>query len=230
MAEYMQERSPSLRGKVEVFHLSYDDSHPATPGVIGASCGTDFVFLHAGFLYGGAGRNARSLVRGLALAGEIDPDFATQGRLRLLGAGPGGEEAVREAALVGIPDSITNLPQVPLAEAVAEMGRADVQVVIKFRDKAHDRQIPGKLFQCLGQGKPVLGIMGKHTEAAEILRRSGIGIVIDDGDVEGIADAMLRVWRDWRQAQELFRPDWEYIRQYSRSSFSSRLDEKLEKV
>jgi hypothetical protein len=223
----VQKDFPAVRGKVRTFHLSYDEDVPVRPTA--RPTDAPLVLVHAGVLYGGDGRNATSLVKAIARAAKLDA--AVQGRiqLRLIGASAGGQEATDLARDLGVPWAVETLPQIPAPACLLEMDRADVLVVIKFDDAEYDLQVPGKVFQCLGRGKPVLGLM-RETEAAAILRQSGLGTILPNADVDGIAKALLDYWRHRHTLADRFRPRWDYIRQFSLSSFAGSLHVELSKI
>jgi hypothetical protein len=102
------------------------------------------------------------------------------------------------------------------------MDAADALVVIKYADPRFDMQIPGKLFQYLPRGKPILGIMRPSTEAAEILRRSGVGLVAANNDIDRIAGHVLQIWRNRGQLHRMCKPDAVYIEQFSRRRMAQR--------
>jgi hypothetical protein len=109
------------------------------------------------------------------------------------------------------------------------MDRAHVLVAIKFDDPQYDMQIPGKIFQYLPRGKPILGLM-RETEAAFILRESGLGIVRANSDIPGIAAALLELWEHRSTLADRFQPNQEFIKSFSLSATARSLDVELSKL
>lgn len=218
-------RYPYLRRRVKTIHLTYDDRQTAPIPV--TRCGTgQLVLLHAGSLSGGKGRNARSLVHGMAEAFRRRPELKGKLRVKLLGGGVGAEEAVALAESLGVPGAVEAASQVAPEQCLLEMDAADVLVVIKLADEKFDLQVPGKLFQYLDRGKPILGIM-RDCEAAQILTRSGLGLVVKHSDVDGMATALTDLWNQRDGGVSRFQPDWEYIRSFSLTSMAEKLDTAL---
>ncbi len=226
----VEEEFPVVRGRVRTFYSCYaDDVRPPASGV---SKQGNLVLVHAGvllYVYGGKRRNATTLVQAIGEAARSEPSAQGRINLRLIGAGRGGEEAVAVARELKIPWAVELLPQMPPEACLAEMDRADVLVAIKFDDADYDLQVPGKVFQYLGRGKPILGLM-RETEAARILRRSGLGIVVSSSDVAGISAAVIDLWRNRACLPGRFQPDWDYIGQFSLSAMGKRLDRELRDV
>jgi hypothetical protein len=223
LADHYAKEYPEISQKASCIYLSYDDSRPVTPRR--SSDADKLVLLHAGHLYGGNARNARSLVAGMALAIGTVPAMRGNMVLQLLGAGPGVAEALTTADECGISGAVSHLGEVPHHECIKRMDAADVLVVIKFEDSRFNMQVPGKVFQYLGRAKPILGIM-RDCEAATILRASGLA-AITDHEPQAVASAITQFWNCRRAFSEAFRPNWEYIRQFSRSSMAERVDSVL---
>jgi len=220
-ADYLTTEWGLPPAKVEAIYLSFPgEARPLSSRPVGDG----FVLLHAGSLRTAPGRNALSLVRALALAFERNPGCRGGVRLRLLGGGVGADHAVALARSLGIPEAVEARPEVPHEQALAEMDRSDVLVVIKHSEPRYDMQIPGKLFEYLGRGKPILGVM-RETEAAEILRRSGLGRVVGNDDVEAIARHILEMWEARHDLGALFVPDLAYISGFSVAAMANKADQ-----
>jgi glycosyltransferase involved in cell wall biosynthesis len=216
---------PTSRGKVKTFYMSYEETAPAAA----IRTAGPLRLLHAGVLYGGSGRNANSLVRAIAEAARQEPGLRGNLRLCLLGGGTGGQEAAGIAKDLGVEWSVEVRPQLPQAECYQEMDLADVLVAIKFDDPQYDLQIPGKIFQYLARGKPILGLM-RETEAASILRQSGLGLVRANADIQGIAAGLLELFNHRQALSERFRPNWEFIKSFSVANMARSLDRELSKL
>ena len=221
LADWLESNYTECKGKVFPIHLSYDDvSEPVTI----SRNDTDLVLVHAGALYWGNMRNARSLVSSLANVFEKEPSCRGRIRLRLLGGGKGGEEAAKLARRLGIAEAVEALPECAYSEAIEEMSKADALVLIKFAGKEFEMQIPGKLFQYLSFGKPILGIVPLSSEAAVILRNTGLGLIAEYEEVEIVTDHILNLWKHRENLGNICKANWEYIRQFSRSSMIEKLN------
>ncbi len=212
MASHLERHYACCQGKTRVLYLTYDDRAPEAPPA--NVNGDTLVLLHAGFLHGGNGRNGRTVVRAVAAAYQRRPDLKGKIAFKVFGGGPGGKEAEDLARSLGVSDSLICLPQVGPDEIANEMRRADVLVVIKFPDHRYDMQIPGKLFQYLGAGKPVLGVMGP-TEASEIIERSGLGFTVEHDAVDELAGRIIGLWESRTMLGTIYRPNLDFISRFS---------------
>jgi hypothetical protein len=207
--------------KTHVVHLSYDQQTEKFQK--NANDNGKFILLHAGALYGGNGRNGRNIVHALKLCFDKDPGLRDKLLFRIVGGWQGAAEVSQLAKELNIQQAVETIDPVPSKTALIMMSQADVLVIIKFADPLFNGQIPGKLFQYMGQRKPIIGIMGE-CEAADLLRRSGLGIIHSNEDVEGIAKTINRFYENRYSPSFLFQPNENFIQQFSKQSTSFRIN------
>jgi hypothetical protein len=95
-------------------------------------------------------------------------------------------------------------------EQVAEkMQAADVLILLHGNDEWCAEYIPSKFYDYLWSGRPLWGITHRNPQLDQTLlnRQSYLSA---DGDDEGIAMALERIWLDWQQKQ-LLEPVWKPI-------------------
>jgi glycosyltransferase involved in cell wall biosynthesis len=56
--------------------------------------------------------------------------------------------------------------------------------------------VPSKMYGILAAGKPVIAIMSRNTETAMVLDENDCGVVIKQGDVNSLAEAILNLYKD----------------------------------
>jgi glycosyltransferase involved in cell wall biosynthesis len=83
----------------------------------------------------------------------------------------------------------------PHERAIAEMLQASVLVV---HLPSVGRGIPGKLFEYLASGRPVLCVTQPQNPAAEIVRELNAGYAVSPEDPEAIEAALGDAWRRWQ--------------------------------
>ncbi|NGQ94434.1 glycosyltransferase family 4 protein [Brevibacillus sp. SYP-B805] len=160
-----------------------------------------FHAVYAGILY--QKRNPRLLLR--AIRELIDEGMVERDDLLLSFAGvfdyPGYSEntdCVRELGLSDIVRIVGNLPH---KEALRLMKSADVQLLIGDVSPDAGAYIPGKLYEYMGIGKPILAL-NMAGEATEIIQRFRLGQVADPTDKDAIKGAFLRLYREWKAGRE----------------------------
>ena len=102
-----------------------------------------------------------------------DPEFASKLQIRLAGKTDSEvTEAIRSRGLGG---NLVDLGYLPHDEVVAEQMGADILILPLRREPEYAKVLPGKIFEYLAAGRPVLGIGQEDGAAAEVLRDSGAG-------------------------------------------------------
>lgn len=220
LARHLEATHPNLSGRCATVHHCFTNLPQRRPA---ANAGEVLEFLHAGTLYSNRCRSAAPLVRALGFLLDQRPEARGRVRLTLLGPGKGAEEPLAMATSLGIADHLRVLPTMPPGEAQQLMGQASVLVVIKHASPAYDMQIPGKLFQYLGAGRPIL-VLAHESEAAEIARRSGLGRIAPPDDPSAIATALQEYWDDRHSLEARYAPDRDYIQRFSCDAMLDRLE------
>lgn len=139
--------------------------------------------VYVGALYGG--RGLRDVLAALA---EL-PDW------KVHYAGQTPDEALREAALLGVSDRVTAEGNVTHRRALALQRGATVNLCVVGPE--HGRQIPGKLFEQVTCGLPVLLIAPEGSDAETVTADVDHVKTLRPGDVAGIR-AWLRTLRPGR--------------------------------
>jgi len=95
-------------------------------------------------------------------------------------------------------------------EQVSEkMQEADVLILLHGNDEWCAEYIPSKFYDYLWAGRPIWGITHRNTQLDQMLLERN-SYLSADGDDEGIAMVLERIWLDW-QNQALIQPLWDPI-------------------
>jgi lipopolysaccharide/colanic/teichoic acid biosynthesis glycosyltransferase/glycosyltransferase involved in cell wall biosynthesis len=195
------------------------DTDLFTPGPAESADGArPFTVLYAG---------THGLVHGMEAL--IDAAIRLRGRpdLRFLLVGDGVAKADLERRVIeaGL-DNVEFRPSQPPEKLVDIIRSADLCVATT---RAHDfcgETIPVKLFDYLACGRPVVAAVSG--DAADVIRRSGGGVVVTPGDGATLADAIVDLAADARRREELSRAGAEFVRhEYSRRAAGERLENVL---
>jgi glycosyltransferase involved in cell wall biosynthesis len=89
----------------------------------------------------------------------------------------------------GLEDAVKFDSPVDHRTAVSMMKGADGLLLITRGDKC---ELPGKLFEYLGSGRPILALAPADGEAARVVQETGAGIVVDPFDVGCIREALTQ--------------------------------------
>lgn len=182
---------------------------------------TGFEVLHAGALY--YGRGIAELLQAAARLAQQDSAFARAFRLTLLGtldARARGEVAEHSAGL-----KIELRGQLDHAGTVAAMRNAAVLLLVANTTPGAEATVPGKLFEYLAVGRPVLAVAPHESSTADVLNMTGGGRVAEAGNVDAIACALREMFNG-----ETAPPDPEQVRRFDRRRLAGQLAQVLDDV
>ena len=146
------------------------------------------LLVHTGKLSGGWGRDPAPLLEALRQLRSESPESADRLQLILAGRLDAAERALIDSYAFG--DLVRHIGHVSRAEALALQRAADVLVLITSPGLVWE--LPGKLFEYIGAGRPVLALAAGN-EAAHVVEETGTGLTVPPDDVDAIEDALRRV-------------------------------------
>jgi hypothetical protein len=86
---------------------------------------------------------------------------------------------------------------IPHAQLLAGYGSTDLQLLVLAHTQLAPGNLPGKFFEYLASGKPILGIGPTEGDAADILKKTNAGVIRERNDAEGIKSELLRYYQSW---------------------------------
>jgi glycosyltransferase involved in cell wall biosynthesis len=166
----------------------FDPAQQAAPQAKSAG----FEVLHAGALY--YGRSLEGFMSGAARAVAADPAFGAAFRLTLLGTLDASARA--EVARHSLGERVQFRGYVDHAASLAAMRRANLLLLIANTTVGAEATVPGKLFEYLASGRPVLAIVPSlECATSDVLAQTGAGWVARADDPERIARAIGEAFR-----------------------------------
>jgi glycosyltransferase involved in cell wall biosynthesis len=90
--------------------------------------------------------------------------------------------------------------------------------------------VPGKTFEYIGSGRPVLGIGPTDGDAASVIRESGAGEIFEYDDVEGVTGYISRHVDSWCRGQGERGADRERARAFTRRNRADQLASLLDEM
>jgi glycosyltransferase involved in cell wall biosynthesis len=147
------------------------------------------VLTHAGGFYGR--RRPDSIFRAIRLLLDravLDDQIC----LQLVGHDRyEGKPLAAMAADHGVADHLLLPGEVPHRQALELMRGSDIQLLVGFGGAGGDLQVPAKLYEYMGVGRPVLALAPRQSAIAEVMASLGsLGAVCDPDDAEQIAAAI----------------------------------------
>lgn len=118
-----------------------------------------------------------------------------------------------------IPESIQSnviqIDEVPHSEAIKMFREVDTLVLV--HKTGRKGVYTGKVFDYLASNKPILALCDPTDVIATLLDETKAGFIVDEADIAGVKNMILRCYTIWKNEEVLPR-DWDKIRQYSRKN------------
>lgn len=150
-------------------------------------------------------------------------------RLRVRFAGPYESGYEDRSIALGLKGIVEFLGPRPHQETRALQRSADLLVLWKPRGTGFRTMVPGKLYEYLESGRPLVALLDADEEAADVARRGG-AVVLPPGRREVLAAEIERsylAWRDGGRAPDA-RPAW--LQAHTRRELARRLASLLERA
>jgi glycosyltransferase involved in cell wall biosynthesis len=175
----------------------------------------DFCILYAGTV--STERSIAPLLHSLAKLGE-SKSLQLRPVLNVYGAGNGIRDMQKLATSLSLKGQYSYHGYVGKSVISRETAIADLNVIIQS-DEASVYEVPGKLFECIGAGKPIMGIM-RDCEASRIIECSGVGKTFPSHKTEEMA-LFIKECMNMKIMKKPIRYDRQYLGKFSRDRFSS---------
>ena len=180
--------------------------------------------IHAGTIYSGiAGEFFQALLQLLAQ----DPAVEQTMEVQLVGeTSKEYADAIRSLQAAGIV-KVHGLQ--PHGRTLQLVQASDVLVILLGGTTFLPSHLPSKVFEYLQAGKPILAITGEG-ELAEIVRQSGLGIIVPPQSVESVVRALRALLADHAAGRLVMVPNHSYIRKFERTALTEKLASVLDGV
>lgn len=147
---------------------------------------------------------------------------AARGQLRVDLAGPYDDIWAARTSALGLSD-VVRFPGQLAHEATRELQRtADVLVLWKPAGGRFRTMVPGKLYEYLDSGRPLVALLHAEDEAAGLVKRAG-GTLLPPGDVAALANELCARWRRWRDGERTADQRAAWLGDYERASLAATL-------
>jgi glycosyltransferase involved in cell wall biosynthesis len=173
--------------------------------------------------------NPRPFLKALKRAMEEHPGFGRQVQLEFLGeVHPDVRSFVKEIEILdGITHFMGNIPHKRLLQLY---GSSALLLLILTGYKNAEGYLPGKIFEYMACGLPILGIGPVQGDAGSILQESGSGIMIDSYDEENIIKTLFHYFNRWKSVETPLRKESFYAAKFSRKQITGELAAILEEL
>ncbi|MEQ8424880.1 MAG: hypothetical protein RIA63_09215, partial [Cyclobacteriaceae bacterium] len=91
--------------------------------------------------------------------------------------------------------------QVPHNELLKIYGKTDLQLLILAHTSIAPGNLPGKFFEYLASGNPILAIGPVNGDAATVLRETSAGAIHERSDLKGLNASLLSFYNAWKSGK-----------------------------
>lgn len=181
--------------------------------------------VHSGSLYPDL-RDPTALFRAL---GQLKQDgLLDAAHLRLIFRASGHESYIRNLALAENADDIVRFePAIPHRDALREMLTSDGLVLLQAAAANH--QIPAKIYEYLRARRPIVALIDRAGDTADLLTRAGVKSIAQFDDVNEIKETLVHFLRDLKANSWAF-PAEAFVTGCSRASRSAEFAKILDSI
>jgi glycosyltransferase involved in cell wall biosynthesis len=157
----------------------------------------------------------------------IDENMIPADKLRLVFIGNLLPSVITDFGLDGVAEA---KPHVPHEEVLKWYAQADLLLLICDKCRYQTLTVPGKTYEYLMTEKPVLGLVDKGCEIADIIKKSGVGIAVDADEPRETADEIARIYSLWQDNKLIMKPDKKAVEEFNYRNLVGRLVSVMEDV
>lgn len=178
---------------------------------------TKFSIAHIGSFL--SERNPRILWKALKELVKEEKGFADNFEIKLAGAiSPIILATIEE---FGLTKHLNNMGYLSHKEAVAEQRSAQVLLLIEIDSEETNGIIPGKIFEYMVSGRPVIGIGPDMSDFAEIITETNTGVFINYDEKDKLKDTILEYYKRYLEGN--LKSSAIGLQKYSRKNLTAQL-------
>lgn len=122
-----------------------------------------------------------------------------------------------------VPKSIvSNIGQVSHDKVFEYISKTSMLLLFVSK-KRGESCIPGKSFEYIRSNKPILALVPINGATSTLIKETNTGIIVEPEDIEGIKNAILKLYHQWKNNKLKMEPNWENIKQYERKNLTKNL-------
>ena len=114
---------------------------------------------------------------------------------------------------------VDNIGALPHSESIQQCLYSDVLMILVSADRFYHGAIPGKLYEAIALGKPILAVVGKYSDVRNLLEGYPYVVYADSANSDSVAEALLYIAEQAKLGKFLPAPD-ETERQAMAEKFS----------
>lgn len=182
--------------KIEVIHNGYDPEDFNQP--LGEPLSSAFQLTHVGSM--NSDRNPAILWQVLAkLKAKMGSDFEQNLSLVLIGNVDGS--ILKAIEMQGLTASLIHIPKLNHDEAIIKMRTSQILLLPINNIPQQNGILPGKMYEYMGAGRPIIAFGLKDSDAAEILAETGSGKLFGYDDEIQLTQYIEDIYLEYKKGE-----------------------------
>lgn len=124
------------------------------------------------------------------------PGFADDFQLKLIGTV--SHDVLMNIHNYNLDDFTNQMGYVPHNEAIEHQRKSQLLLLIEINSVETQSIIPGKIFEYMVSGRPIVAIGPANSDFAEIITETNTGVFVDYGEKEKLKQTILNYYNDYR--------------------------------
>lgn len=178
-----------------------------------------FTVTYTGSMYGR--RTPKAFLEALELLKQNGTLQPVDIHLRFVGRFGDEVHAMMDAS--SFSSSIEKVGYVPHAESIAFLIRSEMSLLVVDDTKESAEIVPGKVYEYLGVGRPVLALAPAGSAIETLIESTGSGFSRPQSSVPDIAEVLQGAFNRWKQGEPIISGSKDTIRQYERRESARQL-------
>ena len=116
------------------------------------------------------------------------------------------------------------------SESIKHLLTSDALLLIVDESKESEEIVPGKVYEYLGVGKPIIAIAPKKSAISKLINETKAGEVAHQTEIDKIADIILKFYDAWENMTQIVFPNQDLINSFERRNAAKQLADILEEL
>lgn len=157
----------------------------------------------------------------------IDLNGSLEADIRISFVGETDQDSRRLIRSLGLETCVKTVGYVSHPESVGYLRGADVLLLVV---QSVASRVPGKVYEYIGSGKPVLVLTPRESEAFDLIDRAGLAFWADPEDELDIAKQLIRMHDCWKRRALTVNANEVFVHTLTRHNLTRRLAQILDEI
>lgn len=187
-----------------------------------------FHIIYAGSFYGGY--NPFNFLRALEKFLSENPEISKAVKVKFIGRFAAGVQESCADYLKNSRVAIEFPGYLPHEKSIEAISNAHLLLLVVGQGEGSDTVIPGKTFEYLRSGSPILALCPKGGATEDLIKKTQTGLTVDPEDIEEIKKQIALLFNSWENQEQITHSNHEEVKKYERKSLTKELTGVLEEL